>query len=275
MTEKVKEIAMHSPILCPKCRHRISVPIKSIGDVVGCPNCQARFILKNLEPPRQPGEPVRGAEDVPETEPVPDYQGTKYGLLLISLLVPACVFAVLFLIVGINLRNEPGSPTEKKNEQAPRATIEQPKPFAREIGEVPPLAPERQKQPRLGIAPQWEQPKLGIAPPRPRMAEPPPPASPKAMPAQDGTEPKKTKATEKRNPVRRNYPNASVAGYKDVRIHGFKLLVHEDVIEHDETDDFALTPLEVLELELGTIGTVLPEEDNKGAPPDTHLDRMG
>lgn len=51
-----------------------------------------------------------------------------------------------------------------------------------------------------------------------------------------------------------------IPGYRQYAIHGFTALVHNDVIEHSDDPTFLLEPLDVLDLELGTIATVLPTQ---------------
>jgi hypothetical protein len=55
----------------------------------------------------------------------------------------------------------------------------------------------------------------------------------------------------------------TVPGYKHYTISGFPVLVHKDVIEHNDDRKFAISPLEVLDLELGTIATILPQKHLK------------
>jgi hypothetical protein len=51
---------------------------------------------------------------------------------------------------------------------------------------------------------------------------------------------------------------ASLANYKRLKIRGFNVLVHNDVLENNKDPRWRRKPLEVLDLELGTIDRVLP-----------------
>src|SRR5688572_959032 len=50
----------------------------------------------------------------------------------------------------------------------------------------------------------------------------------------------------------------AVPGYKKATIHGFTLMIHEDVYKNNDDSRWKRKPLEVLELELGTIVRRLP-----------------
>lgn len=50
-----------------------------------------------------------------------------------------------------------------------------------------------------------------------------------------------------------------VPGYTLKRVEGFDVLVHDDVLKHNDDAEFKRKPLDVLELELGTVARVLPK----------------
>jgi hypothetical protein len=50
----------------------------------------------------------------------------------------------------------------------------------------------------------------------------------------------------------------AIPGYKHLTVEGFDVLIHKDVLEHNDDPRYKRKPLEVLELELGTINRVLP-----------------
>jgi hypothetical protein len=56
---------------------------------------------------------------------------------------------------------------------------------------------------------------------------------------------------------------AAIPGYKKQSIHGFTLLIHEDVYKNNDDEKWARKPLDVLEGELGTIVRKLPDRTVK------------
>ena len=49
-------------------------------------------------------------------------------------------------------------------------------------------------------------------------------------------------------------------GYQHKKIEGFDVLVHDDVLAHNDDSEWKRKPLDVLELELGTVSRVLPKK---------------
>ncbi len=76
--------------------------------------------------------------------------------------------------------------------------------------------------------------------------------------------PAKSKPTTPAKPVdRKKLLSNSVPGYTLKKIEGFDVLVNDDVLKHNDDAEFKRKPLDVLELELGTVVRVLPKKVEK------------
>jgi hypothetical protein len=59
---------------------------------------------------------------------------------------------------------------------------------------------------------------------------------------------------------RKNLIANKIPGYTHKKIEGFDVLINDEVLKHNDDDEYKRKPLDVLELELGTVCRVLPKK---------------